>query len=170
MAAFFWRPLAAVVAIVVYVAGPARGQEPTREDSAAAIAVAQGHLRLLNEAKYAEAYENFGDGLREMMSLSKFEELSGAARAREGQFSSIKYTRAMWYPRPGGVFFVGLDFHGRTDKMVNFCGYFVMKTVLDGAYMIQRTEVNYLNPDLLAQMDAAQREQMVSIPGCEPFR
>ena len=150
-------------------AGSAPSWQPSSSQRARVEELSKAYFAEKDAARYAEAWERLGAGLRLQWTFEGWRDAAAASAARTGEMRQRELKKVTIYRSsqsgtPGT--YAAVDFTGRFANAETYCGYLVWSQQADGSFLLMREEANYIYNATAAQLTAEQRSKMKGVFRC----
>jgi len=150
-------------------ASAAPAWQPTSTQKARVEELSKAYFADKDAARYRQAWERLGPGLRKQWTYEEWREASAGSTARAGamqqrELKKVTIYRSSQSGTPGT--YAAVDFTGRFANADTYCAYLVWTEQADGSFLLLREEENFIYNATSARLTSDQRNKMRSIYHC----
>ncbi|MEX0807878.1 MAG: DUF4019 domain-containing protein [Dongiaceae bacterium] len=126
------------------------GWIPTPEQQQKALRTVEALLDALDEIRYADAYEMYDQGMKQLQTLNQFIELEERIRAMSGPAELWRVLKVTWSKNPVSApipgIYAAIDLTVLFEKTDRYCGYVILHQKIDDSdFVVMRREYNLLD-------------------------
>ncbi len=137
--------------------------QPSASQKARIEELSKAYFADKDAARYREAWQLLGAGLRQQWSFEQWRDAMAGSAARAGSvqrrdLKKVTIYRSSQIGAPGT--YAAVDFTGRFSNADTYCGYLVWSEQADGSFLLVREEENYIYKPTDALLTPEQRAKI----------